>query len=102
MVAFALIGVVLVFFGLVLRVGKMVDLLAGYKEEDVEDKEGLVTWAGNGLVVMGVLSLGAVWISGLMDDPMQGKILGLLYTLVVVFGGCITLMVGCEKFKKKK
>lgn len=102
MVAFVLIGVILIVLGLVLRVGKTVEFLAGYKEGDYEDKDGLAKWAGNGLLIMGVLSFGSVWISGLMNDPMQGRILGLLYTMVLLFGGCITLMVGCEKFKKKK
>lgn len=98
----ALAGVILILFGLMLRIGKMVEMLAGYKEEDVEDKEGLANWSGNMLLIMGVLSLGAMVFEYLIADRKMAVGISVLYLMVVAIFGSLIMIVGCEKFKKKK
>lgn len=102
MFAFSLTGILLIVMGLVLRIGKWVDILAGYKAEEYEDKIGLANWTGNMMLVMGVLSFGAVYVSSWVADQKLGIVIGVLYLIVVMYGGGITMIVGCQKFKKKK
>lgn len=101
MTGFVLVSVVLLVCGLVFRVGKKVQLLAGYKDEDYEDKDGLANWIGNVILVMSVLSLGSILIAYLIEDPIHGKIIGALYLIVMMYGVGITVITGCQRFKKK-
>ncbi len=102
MLAFTLTGILLLILGLVLRVGKRVEILAGYKADDYEDKNGLAKWTGNVMLVMGVLSFGAFFVSSWVADQKLGIAIGVLYLIVVMYGGVITLIAGSQKFKKKK
>ena len=102
MLAFSLTGILLVVLGLVIRVGKKVEILAGYKADEYEDKNGLAKWTGNVMLMMGVLSFGAVLIPLFMTNQYQGMVVGVLYLIIVMYGGCITLIAGCQKFKKKR
>jgi len=101
MLAFTLTGILLLVLGLVLRVGKRVEILAGYKADEYEDKNGLANWAGNVMLVMGVLSFGAVFVSSWVADQKVGIVMGVFYLMVVMYGGAITLIAGSQKFKKK-
>jgi hypothetical protein len=101
MLAFTLTGILLLVLGLVLRVGKWVEILAGYKADEYEDKNGLAKWTGNVMLVMGVLSFGAVFVSSWMANKTLGMVMGMLYLIVVMYGGVITLIAGSQKFKKK-
>ena len=85
-----------------MRIGKMVELLAGYKEEDVEDKDGLAYWSGNMLLVMGVLSFGTLVFEHLITDRKIAVVISVLYLLFVLLFGALIAIVGSEKFKKKK
>jgi len=102
MLAFILTGILLIVLGLVIRIGKRVEILAGYKAEEYEDKNGLANWTGNVMLMMGVLSFGAVYVSSWVTDQKLGLVIGVLYLIVLMYGGGITMIVGCQKFKKKK
>ena len=99
---FGFMSLLFLFLGVVFRVWKQVELLSGYREEDYEDKDGLANWVGKVFFHMGILSLGAIVPCIWATDPKQGIILGVVYSTFVTIGGCIVMMQGCEKFKKKK
>lgn len=95
------LSVIFLVLGLIIRVGKKVEILAGYNKEDFESKDGLAKWAGNVLLLMSVLSLGGILIGYLISNQIVGIVMGVVYSMVLVYGGVMVLMFGCEKFKRK-
>ncbi|MBT3602171.1 MAG: DUF3784 domain-containing protein [Candidatus Latescibacteria bacterium] len=99
---FVWLGAFFLILGLIIRVGKKVELLPGYNKEDFDDKEGLAKWSGNMLFLMSVLSLGGILIGHLISHPIVGLVMGVVYSMMLICGGIMVLMVGSAKFKNKK
>lgn len=95
------LSVIFLVLGLIIRVGKKVELLAGYNKKDFDSKDELAKWAGNVLLFMSVLSLGGILIGYLIPNQIVGAVMGVVYSMVLVSGGVMVLMFGCEKFKRK-
>lgn len=102
MSGFILLSGFFLVFGLVVRVGKKVELLAGYNKDDFDDKDGLAKWSGNMLILMSVLSLGGILIGYIISNQIVGTVMGVVYTMMLIYGGIMVLMVGSAKFKNKK
>ena len=95
------LSVIFLILGLVIRVGKKVELLPGYHKNDFESKDALAKWSGNVLLCMSVLSLGGIVIGQVIANQIVGAVMGVVYSMIFIYGGVMVLMVGSEKFKNK-
>lgn len=74
---------------------KLLELLAGYDENKVTDKNGLAKYAGSHLILMGFLILITSIIGAMLE-----KSTSLIYFAIVVTIS-IKMAIGCKRFEKR-
>lgn len=92
---FIIVGVFLTILGFLLYKYKMVEMLAGYDENKVTDKEGLAKWSGVNLILMGS-TIVVVCLIGLILDFNTT----ILFILTVV-ASSIRMIIGSKELEKK-
>ncbi len=93
------IGVTCIAFGYLIGKKQMLDMLAGYDPKKVTDKEGLATWVGANLVLMGILAFFSVGLMAVF--PQARTTLLLVYALGAIPLLCVIIILGNRRYIRK-
>ncbi len=92
-------GSLLIFLGYLIKYKKKVNMLSGYDETLVQDKDGLANFAGASLIILGLISilLGLV----IYFFPTHYVLIMNIFTATIIIG-CIIMVLGSKRYQIKK
>ena len=98
LVTFSSVGFIILLLCYLVKYRKLANLIAGYDEDKVADKDGLCNWIGSVIAFPGI---GAI-ITGVLlwQKPEWGTVIVLLFGSVTVVA-CILATAGGRKFMKR-
>lgn len=99
LVAAVLIGVPVIVLGYILKRYKLVEVIAGYDEKKVVDKDGLANWVGGNLIWLGFISI----LLGVIPFFVRLSVIHMMigYTAIMLFL-LLRTITGTKKFEKKE
>lgn len=95
-----LMGLICVVLGYLVGKKQMVEILAGYDQNKVTDREGLARWVGANLVLMGIL---AFFTTVLMAVVPEGRVvLFMVYSLGAIPLLAVRIVLGNRNFLRNE
>ena len=89
--------------GILFRVFKRVEVLAGYEDSKVADRDGLAIWVGNiclrASCFYGVVTA-ILWLTDLDLISLRMRVVGLLILGLPILAIAFTILVGFDQFMK--
>ena len=89
-------ALIIIFLAWLIKYKKKVNLISGYDENTVKDKDGLANWVGGTLIIAGALALIPSTI--LLLNALPAGIAVIAYG-VIILGGVIITIAGGKKFR---
>jgi UDP-N-acetylmuramyl pentapeptide phosphotransferase/UDP-N-acetylglucosamine-1-phosphate transferase len=89
-------GLLFMFLGYLVRYKKKLNIIAGYDESRVHDKNGLANWAGAAIIILGATYLILSLINCIFPNH-QTCILNIFAAITII--GCIIMIRGCRKYQ---
>lgn len=94
-IIFIIIGVFFALLGFLVFKFKMIEILAGYDEKKVIDKDGLARWTGSNLILMGI----GVVVSSVICDI--ADINSVFFFVSIVLLIVMRIIIGNRRYEKK-
>ncbi len=98
LIVFFIIGVLVLGLGGAIWKFNFVEIIAGYEEKRIIDKQGLTKWVGTNLIFMGIV---LVFISILGYWFCETVWISVIFVTVVILFS-IRIAVGCKRYEKPK
>jgi len=95
---FVSVGALLEIIGVVIWQFQKVELIAGYDQLKVIDKEGLAKWVGSNLLIMGSIIM-TISFSTLLFRNLTNLYEGIIF-IVVILGISTITAIGCKRYEK--